>query len=591
MSDELIQQARVRPLPLQEAQGRPGLLPADREAASASAPCRWNARCVASARLLLALGNTLVIYLEPTLPPGAHGWQVWGTFGTIALLIGYAYWVWFQEEKREAPAYLYSLTPWLDILFSALLIASTGTYKSPFYVWNLFAVVGTALKHGWNAAVRACATAILLYVVLCLPGIHQPDFLLSVFLVRTLYLFVIALALAYMGQRLLEQTRSLDALHRAATHMSAGRSIPDLLARIADSTVELLESERVVVAAGEGEDDRSMALVNADPEQGERLLRLARAWVPAASPPHAALSLLSNYPGSDRRLQDAGEALAGVRNLLIMRLPGAHTSPGILVACNRHGRSGFTRNDQELADLLASQAGPLLETTRLQEQRRYHAGIDERRRIAAELHDGLIQTLASINLSAGSCSRMCRREQWEALPAELSQLQQLVEEAVDEARGAINELAPLQLREGRLAAYLEECLRQSHRRTGLLAVVSIELWQTEVPEPSALLLIGLLREGLNNIQKHARATEVSLVIQQKGDAVAFRLADNGIGFEKSPVLHAPTRHYGLAYLRERLAALGGELHVQSRPGHGAVLGARVPLVTKAQMITRLSQAQ
>jgi signal transduction histidine kinase len=112
--------------------------------------------------------------------------------------------------------------------------------------------------------------------------------------------------------------------------------------------------------------------------------------------------------------------------------------------------------------------------------------------------------------------------------------------------------------------------------------VSIELADRVVPEPAALLLVGLLREGLNNIRKHAHASRVTLVIAPHGDQIVFRLADDGVGFapERNPLRHPPARHYGLAYLRERITAAGGELEVSSRPGEGTLLEARVPLLTE-----------
>ena len=156
----------------------------------------------------------------------------------------------------------------------------------------------------------------------------------------------------------------------------------------------------------------------------------------------------------------------------------------------------------------------------------------------------------------------------------------------------VSELAPVRLREAGLAVYLQDCLRQFQERASTPVEATLSLAETEVPEPTALLLIGLLREGLNNVRKHAMATRVTLRIAQRGDHIAFRLADNGRGFcpEESPLRQAPTRQYGLAYLRERVAATGGELSVVSRPGAGTVLEARVPLLTEELLVSRFAQA-
>ena len=275
---------------------------------------------------------------------------------------------------------------------------------------------------------------------------------------------------------------------------------------------------------------------------------------------------------------------------------GSGASPGVLVACNRQGDRGFSPADQELADLLAAQAGPLLETARLQEQRRSHAGADERRRIAAELHDGLIQTLASIDLRLLTSGELWRGQRWVPLGEELQALKALAEEALVEARGAVNELAPAHLRQEGLTAYLEDLVRQFQERAAVPVAASIDLAEAgtgRVPEPTALLLIGLLREGLNNVRKHAQARQVTLAVARSGDQIAFQLTDDGVGLhpEGRSSLPASTRHYGLAYLRERVASSGGQMQVTSRPGEGTVIEARLPLLTEGHLASLPSRAE
>ena len=507
-------------------------------------------------------------------------------------MIAYSLWVWRQEMLRVPSASLPRLTPWLDVLCSAALIAITGAHKSPFFMWNVFTIVGSALNNGWRTAVRVCVAQTVLYVAICLPGAANPDFRLAAFFVHTSYLFAIALVLAHMGQRLLEQNRMLTGLHRAAAHMSAGRTTAEILDRVADSLTDMLEVDQVAVSRQNETNGARPALVNLDREQGEQLLELARGCLATTLRIDAPQALIANAVDRDPRFDAARGTLAGVRHLLITRFPDSRGEPGVLVVCGRLSARGFIRSEQELAELLAAHAGPLLETARLQEQRRYHAGVDERRRIAGELHDRLIQTLASIDLHALNGGDLWRGQRWEPLGEELGRLKQLAEEALEEARGVVSELAPVRLREAGLAVYLQDCLRQFQERASTPVEATLSLAETEVPEPTALLLIGLLREGLNNVRKHAMATRVTLRIAQRGDNIAFRLADNGRGFcpEESPLRQAPTRQYGLAYLRERVAATGGELSVVSRPGAGTVLEARVPLLTEELLVSRFAQA-
>jgi signal transduction histidine kinase len=572
--------------------GRAASVKREAEAESFEDLLRRNARAVARARVLLALGNILVLYLDPNTPPSADWDRLALAYGTALLIIAYSFWVWRQETSRTPPGYLPRLTVWLDVLFSAALIASTGAHTSPFYMWNVFTIVGSALQNGWRTAVRVAGAQIALYFAICVPYHGRPDFELDTFVTRTTYLFVIALVLAHMGQRLLEQNRMLAGLHTAATHMTTGRSTREILGRIADTLTDLLEVDQVLVAGWEeGEAAPQPVQVNMDRAQGEHLLHVARQLL--ASPLQASRpsTIVSNAVQTDPRFHTARQALAGVRNVLILRLPGTRDSPGLLIACNRLSERTFTPADRELAELLAAQAGPLLEACRLQEQRRYSASVDERRRIAAELHDRLIQTLASLDLRILTCSDLWRDQRWEPLGGELRMLKRLAEEALAEARDAISELAPVRLREEGLTVYLEDCIRRFQERSFTPVEAAIQVAVADAPEPTALLLIGLLREGLNNNRKHAQANRVTLKVAQHGDQIHFLLADEGVGFcpERSGLPQPPTRHYGLAYLRERITAVGGEMQVTSRLGEGSVLEARVPILTEERLTSLLSQ--
>src|SRR5438445_5828763 len=204
-------------------------------------PLFWRqVRTIARVRVLLALVTVLVVFVDPTLPPGGHWLRIALADASLLLIVVYALRVWRLETAPTPPAYLPGLTTWLDVLFSAALIGSTGAHQSPFYLWIVFTIVGAALKSGWQTAVRVCLAEIVLYlyISLYLPDLGHSEFVLFGFLARTLFLFVIALVLAHMGQRLLEQNRMLASLHNTAAHMSAGHSIAEILGRAADSLTD-----------------------------------------------------------------------------------------------------------------------------------------------------------------------------------------------------------------------------------------------------------------------------------------------------------------------------------------------------------------
>jgi signal transduction histidine kinase len=141
-----------------------------------------------------------------------------------------------------------------------------------------------------------------------------------------------------------------------------------------------------------------------------------------------------------------------------------------------------------------------------------------------------------------------------------------------------------------LGVYLQDCLRTFQERSPAQVEATLSLADTDLPEPTALLLIGLLREGLNNIRKHAHAAKVTLSIVQRDDLIHFCLTDDGVGFApgEGPLMRAPTRQYGLSYLRERVTTMGGEMWVVSHPGQGSSLEADVPVLTEERLVSLFS---
>src|SRR5262249_19543049 len=151
------------------------------------------------------------------------------------------------------------------------------------------------------------------------------------FLVRTIYLSVIALVLAYMGQGLLEQGRRLVGLHSAATYICAGGSVQDILDRTADCLTDLLEAESVAVAFGSRELECShVTMANLDQRQGECLVRLSRSWMAEVPRPGVPSTRLWKRGAGEDPRPGEHEALDGVREMLITRMPGTGPYPGVL---------------------------------------------------------------------------------------------------------------------------------------------------------------------------------------------------------------------------------------------------------------------
>ena len=199
----------------------------------------------------------------------------------------------------------------------------------------------------------------------------------------------------------------------------------------------------------------------------------------------------------------------------------------------------------------------------------------ERQRIARELHDRVLQSLATITMRAESCRAELLQRPVE-MEQELKAIEATTDQAISEIRGLLAEAqTTAHLSRGSLERRLKEELEIFRSRTPLKLKFQCQIDQKNLPYEVERELYFTLREGVLNAMRHSRATELSLSLTQQGPNCCARLVDNGIGFDTSAV--EGSSHYGLRGMRERIQKIGGELICESRPGAGTKISINVPL--------------
>jgi signal transduction histidine kinase len=232
----------------------------------------------------------------------------------------------------------------------------------------------------------------------------------------------------------------------------------------------------------------------------------------------------------------------------------------------------FNTDEIELIDIFADQAALALEHARLVDQSRQFAALEERQRIARDLHDSVTQTLFSLTLTAQAARTTFETKGTGVLPL-LEMVQELATGALAEMRALIFELRPGSLHEAGLAAAIERFVDAFKSRTGI--AVTLELDSRRLPPPVEEALYRITGEALANIGKHARASEAAItLIRQPANAV-LSVRDNGIGFD--PAQPITGDHMGQRTMQERAAALGGSCVVQSAHGQGTEIMVNIPL--------------
>ncbi len=237
------------------------------------------------------------------------------------------------------------------------------------------------------------------------------------------------------------------------------------------------------------------------------------------------------------------------------------------------GAEEFSAEDQRLIEMLAAHAAVAIENARLLERSRELSIVEERNRLARELHDAVNQKLFALVLTAESASTLLERDAG-AAAGQLTRLGELAQEALEELRGLIFELRPASLEEEGLAATLRKevaMLERVHERDIELRITGATKAEPEIEGE----VLRIAQEALANALRHADAERVELRLQGRDGRLTVTVADDGVGFDpEAPGLRS--RRLGLTSMEERARALGGTLAVVSRPGEGTTVTLEVP---------------
>jgi signal transduction histidine kinase len=247
---------------------------------------------------------------------------------------------------------------------------------------------------------------------------------------------------------------------------------------------------------------------------------------------------------------------------------------GTLVLLGREG--GFHSEGVALAEHFADQAATAIQHALFHEQHEQLLLLEERQKLAHELHDSVTQSIYGVTLFAEAATRLLETRQTAEAAKLLQELQETALSALREMRMLVFELRPPMLHQEGLAAALEARLAAVEGRAGLTTNLRVDAfddhsWPTEVAEA----LYGIAKEALNNVLKHAGASRVSVHLRQTGVKLELEITDDGVGFE--PASASRGEGFGLQGMRERAAGINALLTISSRRGRGTKVKAGVSL--------------
>jgi signal transduction histidine kinase len=233
----------------------------------------------------------------------------------------------------------------------------------------------------------------------------------------------------------------------------------------------------------------------------------------------------------------------------------------------------FDAADQRVIEALAPHAAVALENAQLLERSRELTLVEERNRLARELHDAVCQTLFSAILAAEVGAMLVTSDPDEA-KRQIEASHELTRSAVAEMRALVFELRPADIGSDGLAATLGkhvDVLRRVHATEIALSVDGVRALEPRLERET----FRIAQEALANALKHGAAEHVRIGLSMPDGSLRLLVADDGAGFELGS--KAAGRHLGLVSMRERAEAIGGRLEVESRPGAGTRVSFEVAL--------------
>jgi len=201
--------------------------------------------------------------------------------------------------------------------------------------------------------------------------------------------------------------------------------------------------------------------------------------------------------------------------------------------------------------------------------------IEERRRIARELHDGVAQSLGYLNLKTKLVSDSVSSQNTVQALTQLGDVRQIVQDTYEDIRESIDQLTT-EIRNLPIIPALSNYVREFGDNNGIKVQFDVSRPFPNLSPVAELQLLRIAQEALTNARRHAMASEVEVKLESTGEAVEMIVKDNGQGFTLADLEESPPGYHGLNIIRERAEGLGGSLDISTAPGEGTAVMVSLP---------------
>ena len=361
--------------------------------------------------------------------------------------------------------------------------------------------------------------------------------------------------------------KELEALYEADETLHRSLRLEDVLQALIDLATEILGADKTTVLVWDSRHERLVpgATRGFRPESVARMSHVLGQGITGLVALTKQPIAVEHVIGDPRVAHEVTDP-EGICSLLHVPIQVDGEVFGVFGVNYCHDRT-FSGAEERLLMALAGRAAVAIANAREHQQALHTATVDERQRLARELHDAVTQTLFSAGLNAQALPAV-----WAADPQDgqrcLEELQRLTWGALAEMRTVLVELRPAALTEMDLADLLRQLAQAATARAPLLEVSVSTDGRRDLPPEVQVVLYRIAQEGLNNIVKHSDAGHADVRLVRRVDGVQLSVSDDGRGFDPASISAA---HLGVEIMRERSESIGALLSIYSDPAQGTQL--------------------
>jgi PAS domain S-box-containing protein len=362
--------------------------------------------------------------------------------------------------------------------------------------------------------------------------------------------------------------RENEALLRADAELFRTLSLDSVLQSLADVTVDILQVDKSILTVAEGGRQRIGASRNISDEGLARIGgRLSSLSFDVSDAP--ATFIMDDNETDSRPEPREIWAAEGIRSYVVVPIISGERTIGSFLA-GYSQLHAFNPSEMRAFQALAERGAVAIQNAELYARSQQAASLEERQRLARELHDSVSQALYGIALGARTARTLLDRDPAKSVEP-VDYVLSLAEAGLAEMRALIFELRPESLESEGLVAALDKQVAATSARHRIDVDADLgEEPPLSLQEKEIFYRIG--QEALHNVVKHSRASRASVRLANEGESVVLEVADNGGGFDPGESFPG---HLGLVSMRERAGSIGATLHIASAPGQGTLVRLRM----------------